>query len=290
MGNQGNAGQGWREIYSIVHSGALGDVTEVHTYTNRPIWPQGNDRPEGGGNPPDTLDWEAWIGPAPMRPYRPEIQPFKWRGYYDFGCGALGDMACHTMNAMFQVMKPEFDLTVEPVDVTGRSNDQFPKSQIIKWVFAKAGACPGFTGFWYDGNRKPEKPAAMGEHNLPNTATMFVGTKGVLVSASDYNDSPVVYVDGKIVKPTFQQMVPPSNGGFQGEFLKAVAGETSWDAPMSNFMYAGKITAIINMGTIAERVGKKIAFSAKTMKFDDDKATAMMRRVPREGWEKAYKV
>ena len=163
-------------------------------------------------------------------------------------------------------------------------------SQIIKWVFAKSGKCPGFTGYWYDGNRKPKKPAAMGEHKLPNTATMFVGTKGVLVSASDYNDSPQVYVDGKKIKPEYKQLAPRRNGDIHENWLKALTGEIAWHATCSNFMYAGKITAIINMGTIAERLNKKLTFSAKTMKFDDERANAIMARAPREGWEKAYKV
>ncbi len=291
MGNQGNAGNGWCDCYSIIHSDIIGKVKEVKTWTNRPIWPQGNNRPEGQDPIPHTLDWNSWIGVAPMRPYKSNIQPFKWRGFYDFGCGALGDMACHTMNAMFQVMKPEFDLTVEPVMVEGRSDDQFPKKQIIKWSFAKAGKCPGFDGYWYDGNLKPDKPEAMGEdHKLPNTGSMFIGTKGVMVSASDYNNSPVVYIDGKVVKPKVDQLIKPAEGGIHGNFLDSASGKKPWDASVSNFMYAGKITAIINMGTLAEQLDKKLTFSSKTMKFDDDKATRMMNRKPRRGWGKAYKV
>ena len=292
MGNQGNAGGGWREIYSIVHSDILGKVTAVKTWTNRPIWPQGGSRPQGQDKVPDSLDWNAWLGPAPMRPYKGErvYEPFVWRGWYDFGCGALGDMACHTMNAMFQVMKPDYKLTVEPLMMEGCSDEQFPKAQIIMWNFAKSGLCPGFKAYWYDGNKKPEKPEAMGKHNLPNTGSMFIGTKGVLVSASDYNDSPNVYMKGQVVKPTFEQLVKPSDGGMHGEFLKAVKGEKPWDSPMSNFTYAGKITAIINMGTIAQRVGRKITFNPKTMKFKEAKANELMARKPREGWEFPYQV
>ena len=119
---------------------------------------------------------------------------------------------------------------------------------------------------------------------------MFVGTKGVLISASDYNDSPKVYVNGEVIKPKFENMVKPSDGGMHGEFLKAVRGEKPWDSPMSNFTYAGKMTAIINMGTVAQRVNKKLTFDPAKMQFDDPKANELMGRTPRKGWEFPYQV
>ena len=292
MGNQGNGMRGWRDVYAIVHQDIIGLVKEVHTWTNRPIWPQGIETPADGEPVPDGLDWETWIGPAPMRSFRKEIQPFTWRGFRDYGSGALGDMACHTMNAMFQVMKPEFDCNVEVLKTEGPSRCQFPRKEIIKWSFAKLGECPGFDAFWYDGDLKPEKPAAMGSNNLPGKGVMFVGAKGVLISVGDYNEGNVVYIDGQKVEAKFEPMIEPSAGGMYGEFLAAAAGEKPWNSPMSNFMYAGKMTAIIGMGIVASKlgVGKKITFSAAAMKFDNDEANKLMVRKPRDGWEKAYRI
>ena len=290
MGNQGNSEQGWRDCYDIIHSDVIGKVREVKTWTNRPVWPQGNNRPEGEGIAiPEHLDWESWIGPAPMRAFHGELN-FKWRGYYDFGCGALGDMACHTTNAMFQIMKPEFDCTVEPIMMEGRNNDQFPTKQIIKWSFAKKADCPGFDAYWYDGNLKPEKPEAMGADALPNTGSMFIGEKGILITASDYNASPSVYIGGQVVTPKTEKLAPPTDGSIQENFLKSVRGENEWNATCSNFSYAGKMTAIINLGPISEKVDKKITFNGKKMRFDDRAANKLMARKPRKGWKKAYKI
>ena len=306
MGNQGNADRGWRNVYAIVHQDIIGKVKEVHTWTNRPIWPQGLERPDWTDPVPDTLDWESWIGPGQMVPYTANwkekksgfsgtsvYQPKAWRGWFDFGCGALGDMACHTMNAMFQTMKPDYDCTVEAVRIVEPSSVQFPKQEIIKWSFAKSGDCPGFDAYWYDGNLKPEKPDALGDHGLPGQGVMFVGAKGALISFGDYNQGNTVYIDGKKVEnPKFEQMIDPSDGGMHGEFLMAAAGQRPWDSPMSNFMYAGKMTAIINLGIVAARLGagRKLTFSAKTMKFDDPEANKLLARKPREGWEKPYQV
>jgi predicted dehydrogenase len=295
MGNQGNAQQGWRDCYNLIHSGVIGKVTEVKTWTNRPVWPQGTKNPGISKEPiavPDDVDWDAFLGPAPERPYRGKLN-FKWRGWYDYGCGALGDMACHTTNAMFQIMKPEFDCTVEPIKVEGRNKDLFPDKEIIKWTFAKKGDCPGFDAYWYDGNLKPEVPKHVGGNKLPRTGSMFIGDKGVLISASDYNASPVIYQDGKMKKGKefkVEQLAPKCKGDIHSNFLASASGAEPWDATCSNFMYSGKMTAIINLGIIAEKLDKKITFSGDTMKFDDEKATKLMARAPRKGWEKAYKL
>lgn len=290
MGNQGNAQDGWRDCYNIIHSDVIGKVHEVKTWTNRPTWPQGQKKPEGEGNPiPEHLDWESWIGPAPMRAFYEELN-FNWRGYYDFGCGAIGDMSCHTMNAMFQIMKPEYDCTIEPVLVEGRSDDQFPKKEIFKWTFAKSGDCPGFDCYWYDGNLQPERPEAMGEDPLPKTGSMFIGEKGILITASDYNSSPQVYIGGKVIQPVVDELVPKSKGSIFDQFIDAIKGKTEWNDTCSNFGYAGKMTAIINMGTVAQRLDKKIEFSGKNMCFKEKEANALMSRKPRAGWEKAYKI
>jgi len=303
MGNQGNGQQGWRDCYSIVKGGLIGDVKEVHTWTNRPIWPQGRQRPDWTDPVPDDLDWESWIGPAQMVPYvdnwRVEMNcysgnavytPRAWRGWYDFGCGALGDMACHTMNAMFRIMKPEFDCTIEPIEVIDPTDVTFPAKEVMKWSFARKGDCPGFDNYWYDGKLRPEKPEDMGEHGLPDQGSMFVGTKGTLIVGGDYNSWQTLYKNGqKIEKPEFEPLLPKAEGNIYSNFMRAVKGETAWDDTVSNFMYSGKMAAIFNMATVCQRVGEKISFSSQKMKFDNARANELMSRTPREGWEDAYK-
>lgn len=119
MGNQGHAGQGWRIAYELIKGGAVGDVVEFHTWTNRPVWPQGGDRPKGSDPIPPTLDWESWIGPAPMRPFKKDAyHTFNWRGVVDFGSGALGDMACHTTDGIYAIMDCGYAASAEPIFMT----------------------------------------------------------------------------------------------------------------------------------------------------------------------------
>ncbi|MHC4889851.1 MAG: Gfo/Idh/MocA family protein [Planctomycetota bacterium] len=159
MGNQGHAGNGWRTAYEYVKAGAIGDIKEFHTWTNRPVWPQGGDRPEGSDPIPDTLDWEAWIGPAPMRPYKKGVyHSFNWRGFVDFGSGALGDMACHTTDGIYSIMNPGYAATAEPFIMTGPVKDQWPAGMIVKSTYRAKDGRPGFKTFWYEGNDGVGKP------------------------------------------------------------------------------------------------------------------------------------
>src|SRR5919199_831322 len=123
MGNQGHAGDGTRTIRELIESGAIGTVREVHYWTNRPIWPQGIERPVQAYNPPPTLDWNLWLGPAPERPYAPDYAPFRWRGWWDFGTGALGDIACHSMDAAFWTLGFKY-----PSRVVAESTPVFPET------------------------------------------------------------------------------------------------------------------------------------------------------------------
>ena len=165
MGNQGHAGNGWRTAYELIKGGAVGDVLEFHTWTNRPIWPQGGDRPTGKDKVPATLNWDAWIGPAPMRPYvgKRTYHDFNWRGFVDFGSGALGDMACHTTDGIYAIMEPGYAATAEPIFMTAPVKDQFPAGMTIKMTFRPKADRPGFTTFWYEGKLSD------GKDNMPET-------------------------------------------------------------------------------------------------------------------------
>ena len=307
MGNQGHAGQGWRVVIGWIRGGAIGDVKEVHTWTNRPVWPQGMKRPDWTTPIPEGLDWDKWIGPAPMRPFadydkkqgwsgKACYAPKAWRGWYDFGAGALGDMACHTMDGMFWAMNPGHPTKVTLTKISQHMPESFPSESIVRWDFPATKERPGFVQYWYDGTKKlMNRPKGLEgltqeEVNKVGSGCVFVGTKGSIRVWGDYGNSP------RIVQPELMRSVgkpdpklmPEKSPGHQMEFLLAVKGEKPWDFPKSNFAYAGPMTETILLGTIVQKLGKvgqELNYDGKAMKFTNSKeATAMMKRTPRTGW------
>ncbi|MDH4240032.1 MAG: Gfo/Idh/MocA family oxidoreductase, partial [Phycisphaerae bacterium] len=173
MGNQGHSGEGVRLICEWIWDGAIGPVREVNAWTNRPIWPQGIDRPGDTPKVPDTLDWDLWLGPAPNRPYHPAYLPFAWRGWWDFGCGALGDMACHLLDPVFSALKLGYPDSVEAC-ATKVNNETFPLASIVRYEFPARGDMPPVKLNWYDGGMKPPRPAEL-EPGLRMTSVTFIG-------------------------------------------------------------------------------------------------------------------
>jgi predicted dehydrogenase len=155
MGNQGYSNEGARIAAEIIWSGEIGAVKEVHAWTNRPIWPQGIDTLPKEEAVPETLDWDVWLGPAAMRPYSPAYLPFNWRGWFDFGCGALGDMACHILGAPNIALRLTAPTSVEVIKQEGKNPYTFPKSSVTRFEFPARGSMPALTLFWYDAARGP---------------------------------------------------------------------------------------------------------------------------------------
>ena len=155
MGNQGTANVGLRKAAAAVQAGVLGTVKEVHVWTNRPIWPQGENRPASVA-PPKSLHWDLWLGPAPARPYGENAyHTFKWRGWWDFGCGALGDMACHTFNMPFAALNLRDPVSVQ-AETSGHNGDSYPKWSVITFEFPATDKRPAVKAFWYDGGKRPQ--------------------------------------------------------------------------------------------------------------------------------------
>ncbi len=178
MGNQGYAQDGTRLCAEFVWSGLIGNVTEVHAFTNRPIWPQGLDVKLTEGPIPETLNWDAWLGVASERPYMKEYLPFNWRGFYDFGCGALGDMACHVLGAPNMALRLTAPTSVECIKIEGKNEIAFPTKSTIKFEFPARGTMPALTLYWEDGEKNgspyrplgipPEEPLGeFSERNIP---------------------------------------------------------------------------------------------------------------------------
>ena len=191
MGNQGHAGEGTRLLKEWIDAGVLGDVREVHSWTDRPIWPQGVSAPDHSKLlpvVPPTLDWDLWLGVAPARAFDPAYVPFNWRGYYDFGTGAVGDMACHQLDAAYWALGLTQPVSIEATSAKA-SAVSWPTASIITFRFAARGAQPPVTIKWYDGNLQPPRPPELEpERTLPANATLIVGTKAtVLADANNFS-------------------------------------------------------------------------------------------------------
>lgn len=296
MGNQGHASMGQRLTYSWVKSGAIGDIVEAHCWTNRPVWPQGLETPTGEDPVPPELDWDVWIGPAPHRPFVHGAEndrggiyhPFNWRGWWDFGGGALGDMACHTMDGLYWTLHPRQPSAFEVVQTTGFNGDSFPNQSIIRLTFDAEGGKPELPLYWYSGGLKPERPKELAEgQELPNEGFLLVGTKATILAAGSYGESPRIIPDEKrreIGRPELLLEVSP---GHAEEWFMACRGEKPWDFPKSNFSYAGPFTEVVNLGVLAHQLpqGEKAHWdSARCQVTDRTELNRFVNKTYRDGW------
>ncbi|MBN1972811.1 MAG: Gfo/Idh/MocA family oxidoreductase [Sedimentisphaerales bacterium] len=241
MGNQGHSQSSVKTFEKMVADNVIGDITEAHAWTNRPIWPQGVNMPPQEIPVPEGMNWDLWIGPAPFRPYAqfPDVNntrgggmqtyaPFNWRGWWDFGCGALGDMACHVLDCAFSGLKLKYPTNVEacasPVNA-----QTFPMASIIRFEFPAREGMPPLKLSWYDGGLKPARPALLDNPELrigtAQSCTIFIGTKGI-IRTGEYGDSPTILP--RELMQEFQNANPtttPGRGNFMGAVGSAAAGE-----------------------------------------------------------------
>ncbi len=302
MGNQGHAGMGWRMAYEYVKAGAIGEIKEFHSWTNRPVWPQGGKRPDWTDPVPDSLDWEAWIGAAPMRPYagphesisrgRGPYHPFNWRGVVDFGCGALGDMACHITDGVYGIMEPDYAATAEPVIMTGPVEEQWPGGMVVKSTFRAKGDWPAFATYWYEGKDKngkpfmpemPEELKAEGQ-KLPTNGNIIIGTKGKLMSSGAYWGSPQLIPYSRTKEFGRPPELLERSPGHHAEFFMACRGEKPREYSKSNFSYSGPMTTNIQLINLCARAGKKIELNEEGKVTSDPAINELAWREPREGW------
>lgn len=262
MGNQGTAMDGLREAAAILQNGALGKVSEVHVWTNRPIWPQ-NGGPRPKSSPcPETLDWDCWLGPAAERPYAKGYHPFAWRGWWAFGTGALGDMACHTMNMPFAGLDLRNPTSVQ-AQTSGHKKEAYPKSSVIDFEFPANDKRPALKVVWYDGGKLPPAEVLEGllgkDEKLSESGCLVVGEKGKIFSPNDYG------ADFKVVGMDKPQVEFERSPGHFEEWVRAIKGGKP---AMSNFKdYAGPLTETILLGNLAVWAdGEKVEWDAENMK------------------------
>ncbi|HNR32421.1 MAG TPA: Gfo/Idh/MocA family oxidoreductase [Candidatus Hydrogenedentes bacterium] len=289
MGNQGHSGDGVRELCEMVWAGAIGEVKEAHIWTNRPIWPQGIAAPLPEQPVPETMDWDLWINCAPSRPYNEGYAPFKWRGWWDFGCGAIGDMACHIMDPAFWALRlmDASSFTCEVIEQEGMTDQTPPNKCVIKFQFpARAGMGP-VDVYWYDGGLMPPWPEGVpADQKLGdgNNGSYFVGTEGVMTSGCYGGESRLLPDERMNDYTRPPQIIPriPDGNSYQNWIYSIKTGEPA----SSNFDYAGPLTEVANMGNVALLARTKIEYDFVNGVVTNHKAAnKWLTKEYRKGWE-----
>lgn len=293
MGNQGQASEERRRLSEMVWAGAIGQVREAHIWTDRPsnglfneYWPQGVGRPGEKPAVPDTMDWDLWLGPAPERPYHPAYAPFKWRGWWDFGTGALGDIGCHSFDPVFRALKLGHPTTVEAV--SSRVNEEtYPLAAMVIYQFPARGEMQPVKLTWYDGGLRPSRPPEIEDDvKMAANGAMLVGDKGILLSqAGRWFVFPETREKEFGIVPKTLERSP----GHYVEWLQACKGGAPGG---SNFDWAGPLTEVVLLGNVAlraqmreEMTAKRLLWNPEKLEFSNsEKATGFLRREYRKGW------
>ena len=309
MGNQGSATDGLRRGVEVIQAGAIGPVKQVHVWSNRPIWPQGIEKPLDKQPVPDTLKWDLWLGVAANRDYNEGYCPFKWRGWWDFGTGALGDMACHTANLPFRALKLEYPTSIE-AESSGVNAFTAPKSSKIRFEFPARGELPAMSFFWYDGGNKPPAEITEGMNlasvkggkkkkrqeelkpgDIPGSGCLIVGEKGTLFAPDDYGMVTKLYPDEDFADYKDPPQTLPRTGADAGnaddhQHLEWIKGCKGGPKPYSSFDFAALLVETILLGNLALRTGKKLEWDGPNMKAKNcPEANALVAMPYRKGFE-----
>jgi predicted dehydrogenase len=287
VGNQ--ASEATRLLCEWIWDGAIGPVREVTNWSSRPFWPQGIETPKEAKVVPESLDWNLWLGPAPERPFNNVYLPFVWRGWCDFGCGALGDMGSYSFDTIFRVLKLEAPVSVE-ASSSERYEETYPEASIVRYNFASRGDMPPVKFTWYDGGLKPPRPEELEEDRALRAegeeleeGLVFVGDRGkILCGFSGAN--PRLIPEAKMKSYKQPPKTLPRSPGNEREWLDACKG--SKEKPGGNFEFAGMVTETLLLGNVAIRAGQKLNWDRFSMKVtNSDLAQKFVRPDRRSGWE-----
>lgn len=295
MGNQGHASEETRRICEFIWNGAIGPVREVHVWTDRPsrglfneYWPQGVGRPEETPAVPDDLKWDLWLGPAPQRPYHPAYAPFRWRGWWDFGTGALGDIGCHALDPVFRALRLGAPLTVQATS-TRVNKETYPLASMVRYRFGARDSSsasvemPPVTVTWYDGGLKPPRPAELDPGiEMGSGGTLYVGDKGMMLGLMILPESRRLEFEPP------PRTIPRSIGHYK-EWIEACKGE---EAAGSNFDISGPLTEAVLLGNVALRTEVREPLTKQVLRWDSEKmqftnlpdANRFIHREYRDGW------
>ncbi|MEQ9823839.1 MAG: Gfo/Idh/MocA family oxidoreductase [Puniceicoccaceae bacterium] len=294
MGNQGHSLDGTRNVREWIQAGVIGDIREVHSWTDRPAvyWQQGLDQPDHSKAIPvipEGLDWDLWQGVADRRAYDPAYVPFSWRAYVDYGCGALGDMACHIMDSAFWGLDLGSPTEIEAI-TTKMNNFSFPVSSVVTYQFPARGSMPPVTYKWYDGDLRPVIPEflkdveQLSQANFPSNGSLILG-EGAAILTDTYSQRAQILPNDKFME--LRSKLPPKTlprikASHLEEFYNAIkeGREAS-----SDFSYAGPFTETVLLGVIAQRTGRKLRFDGSAGKFiGDDEANKLIAKDYPSGW------
>lgn len=294
MGNQGTAEDGLRAGVEAIRAGALGPVREVHVWTNRPVWPQSPKviaRPTDTPPVPANVLWDAFIGPAPMRPYSPAYHPFAWRGWWDFGTGAIGDMGCHTANLPFMALELDAPTTIR-AESEKPNSETCPGWATVTYEFPARGNRSAVRMIWYEGQ------LPTGKKNLPpldlfhgekpsDSGSLMVGDRGVMYSPSDYGASWKLLPGDRFTGWVAPAPTLARNGkgdqGMKNEWVAAIRGGPK---PFSNFEYASALTETVLLGNVAVRAEVPLVWDGPRFRFTSGgrEARHLLKREYRKGW------
>lgn len=287
VGNQ--ASEDTRLLCEWIWDGAIGPVREVHNWSNRPFWPQGVERPKETEPVPEGLNWDLWLGPAAERPFNRAYLPFVWRGWTDFGCGALGDMGSYSFDTIFRVLKLEAPVSVE-ASSTDRYEETYPLGSLIHYDFAARGDMPPVKFTWYDGGLKPPRPEELEGTRLPEGETgegdeglLFVGDKGKILCRFS-GGHPKIIPEAKMNAYKQPAKTLPRSPGNEREWLDACKGGKV--KPGGNFEFAGMVTETLLLGNVAVRSGQKLSWDRANLKVgNSEQAQKWVRPERRKEWE-----
>ncbi len=291
MGIQGHSGEGIRQIREWIQAGVIGEVREVDAWCSLTYYPWGHaswssplgTRPDETPPVPETLDWDLWIGPAPMRPYHPCYHPRTWRSWWDFGSGMMGDRGAHTFDPIFWALDLEQPTSIDG-SCTDLNDETHPIACLTRYEFPERGAMPPVTLTWYDGLRapRPRELDASDEMGHPEGGSLFKGSKGML-TCGVYGENPRLLPASRMEDFTPPDpSIPRVEGTHEDDWLRAIKEGHKAGA---DFSYSGPLTEVCQLGNIAKRMGTKLEWDPETMQFPNlPEANQYVRREYREGW------
>jgi predicted dehydrogenase len=297
MGNSGQASEDTRRLCEFILDDAIGPVREAHIWTDRPsnglfneYWPQGVERPKDTPPVPKTLDWDLWLGPAPQRPYHPIYVPFRWRGWWDFGTGALGDIGCHAFDPVFRALKLGHPISVEAS--SNRVNTEtYPLASMVTYRFPARGEMPPLKLVWYDGGLRPPRPEELdADAVMGDNGHLLIGDKGKILTKRGGRRSGYALIPEKraLEYGDPPKKLPRSIGHHQ-EWVAACKGGQPAGA---NFDWAGPLSEVVLLGNVAlrqqmreELTTKRLLWDSENLRFtNSDTANQFLKREYRAGW------
>jgi predicted dehydrogenase len=299
MGNQGHSSEHIRLLKEWLADGVIGNVTEVHAWTDRPV---GGDpwstfvvraKPEETPPVPESLDWDLWLGPAVYRPYHPEYHPMGWRAWLDFGTGALGDMGCHILDPAFWTLDLGAPESIQATSTHWQkdvSEQTFPRASIVRYKFPGRGSRPPVNLTWYDGRLMPPIPEELEEgRELPSSGALIIGEKGKIVHSSHGAGGMRLIPEKRMQEyerpPRTLSRVP--DGNHEGDWLRACKEGADGTPASAHFDYGGALTEMALLGMIAIQVKDQVLeWDSSSLRFkNNERANELVQRQYRPGWK-----